>query len=1564
MPTKQAGQANRCTSTTHIVPRARSDEPPLTKSLIGKYVRFPANTWPGLRVPERGYWTGTITKWNASSGQFACVCDEDRRRYKKASEYTTFWTIEQVKEILDPSQDITLPGIMPTGHVEQNEVVGRHTKRNRSKSTSKSNNLWIGRLVNRYASEWTVTKYFTENAAKNPITGGRTWTLESPTGATHHAQWKYLSEHVILHDTETRENIHATRQGRNQNNSRHTSNKRTKASRAGMRQLPVFQSIQKAPNQPSSAIPPNTPIRPPPSDVLARCTPLSLPTAPQVHPYILRKLIFSKPVWNTPEEAPEGYEWHGTVVGYTHSGRVSCIPTWVATVVEVSGKTAHIPKLQWEPQRGVGLKESLVLLSGETRDTLEPTGHVDLNPAHASLVHQWTHVRTAPISRTKSATPKLKKRKRTPNQADVEYRAQRANKGLSLSNFQERCKSSNVELKEREVVCGTKWETHNGITREHMCSYFTLPARQKIRALVAGLWKQQGRQCVSKFIQNHTRVVPSKHRPRTAGTTISVTDGAIGPIPMRCKYCSLPGVTPCPTTNHDFRQCNQRDAAKRHFVHNAKRKMQMVLPIDGANGTCIPVCQSFFKNTIGVGKWGKHTKAVHKKMLEHAAPHLVEVTNHMGSVGLCKKRKRAIADTLTILKRVRSHYSSNPQNQVDDKYLVDVEDNHFTLWTKTLRRHKPLWVEAAEEYEFYPTHDDVCHHHVCPTNWGVLHPYLHRNVQFPSHWEGWQVEDGFEPAPNGWNGTIIAYHPFDGEWKLRQQKKRRNKRNRPPAEWVWEGKHCREPEPFWEVQVAEPNNEMRHLPIVKWNILRQVLQYPAVRCVVCGVQGIGEHQPDKCKAMGRECKVCMECWSKQPKGLDGGTMKGGLQDICPSCKADMPIEEVGTRHDSMPIEEAAIEEGFSLDAPNVHTIELPQLDCAHVVPELSTFQGKRFARMFFQGDDCNDHSQPPLGIFEGIVTNVIHEDGQEFWAVLYPTDQTREEFDKDDVSHFVTQQFVTPIAWNGTDRARKRLPPTVQPLQQRQPQQLQHEIHQLREESLQDDEATNIDASKSAVRKWRKLLEPHDVLERRGQLDQKPWITYRQHKAEVQTYNVKFGALLVDTCEKCGTLLSQIHDAEQDSGGTVLREKEEALAKHQMLADCSYKAKMADMDRCERCCREHTTIDPTTGAMSPSSALYPPHPTKAPSHLCRPLAIEFQSQDKGGNLKTPDNHRGACYYLSRLDVRPYDIYSHTTQRHTVHLWNELMSEQGANNIISCEHNHHLMYPSGAGWLLKWQDSTVGQCNNLTMCRYLIHITDPKAGMHIYHRIDEKYPTIGHSYLPNDSNIAHMKRKRNRRQVVASIDDWYNIVKAARKTNKNRVHLGKKDMMYNWELFLDQFYVKKLRDNVLLTKYVWRNYGVGDETDFAGVKRPVPHPGEVWLRKTLSGTIPGPNGTEVEEPWVKVAMRRRPWPAHTSDLESFLLYSAPLPLPIKKIAALQKHASLLPLRERHRYETLVQGREAEFLALINEVEGLDSLPIVTRVRETQPTIEPRSFTPLESRTRLEDGALMEQDTRVP
>ena len=112
---------------------------------------------------------------------------------------------------------------------------------------------------------------------------------------------------------------------------------------------------------------------------------------------------------------------------------------------------------------------------------------------------------------------------------------------------------------------------------------------------------------------------------------------------------------------------------------------------------------------------------------------------------------------------------------------------------------------------------------------------------------------------------------------------------------------------------------------------------------------------------------------------------------------------------------------------------------------------------------------------------------------------------------------------------------------------------------------------------------------------------------------------------------------------------------HQIKGDTSYAARKNDMEECDRSLQEFPLPIGNTTPIKP---------------LSRPKAIECQTQDKGGNFPCPFNHRGQCYYLSRLDVKPYDIYSHSTRRHTVHLWNDSMSRQVCHPHYSRSYGLH------------------------------------------------------------------------------------------------------------------------------------------------------------------------------------------------------------------------------------------------------------------------------------------------------
>jgi len=229
-----------------------------------------------------------------------------------------------------------------------------------------------------------------------------------------------------------------------------------------------------------------------------------------------------------------------------------------------------------------------------------------------------------------------------------------------------------------------------------------------------------------------------------------------------------------------------------------------------------------------------------------------------------------------------------------------------------------------------------------------------------------------------------------------------------------------------------------------------------------------------------------------------------------------------------------------------------------------------------------------------------------------------------------------------------------------------------------------------------------------------------------------------------------------------------------------------------------------------------------------------------------------------------------------------------------------------------------------ICTYLLDIKVclcACVGMHLYNRIDERYPEVGHTYLPNDSNQGHIRAKSRAFPTIPDIAAWEEIAKSANRNHPNHVHMWNKELMRDWTAFLEQFYVKKLRDGVLISQYRYRNYGIGEEN---GIE--VAHPGEVWMRKTMDGRIKGADGEWMEEPWVKVSMRKRVWPLHSLPITdiSFRLYDEPLPLEPKRIICLLKHAKLLEKKYRHQYEVLAKGREEELKEVISQYEGFDGL----------------------------------------
>lgn len=155
-------------------------------------------------------------------------------------------------------------------------------------------------------------------------------------------------------------------------------------------------------------------------------------------------------------------------------------------------------------------------------------------------------------------------------------------------------------------------------------------------------------------------------------------------------------------------------------------------------------------------------------------------------------------------------------------------------------------------------------------------------------------------------------------------------------------------------------------------------------------------------------------------------------------------------------------------------------------------------------------------------------------------------------------------------------------------------------------------------------------------------------------------------------------------------------------------------------------------------------------------AAEMQTQDAGGNLRTPRLRQGEAFYKRILQTFNYGIFSKARNTHSLYFWNEVVGQKVVNNVLSAEHDHHMNMGTGAKHLCLWFDRCSGQCNNWAEVQYHIHITDEDAGMFMYDRIDSKTPISGHSYMDNDREFGNLQQAARPVPTISDMWEWMEI----------------------------------------------------------------------------------------------------------------------------------------------------------------------------------------------------------------
>ena len=105
------------------------------------------------------------------------------------------------------------------------------------------------------------------------------------------------------------------------------------------------------------------------------------------------------------------------------------------------------------------------------------------------------------------------------------------------------------------------------------------------------------------------------------------------------------------------------------------------------------------------------------------------------------------------------------------------------------------------------------------------------------------------------------------------------------------------------------------------------------------------------------------------------------------------------------------------------TIESPAKESnpssrASRVNQLSTsptkFVGEKFSKVFMTNDDIEEGFDEDLQQYSRVV--VMYDPITKAWNVKYDADHHIEQFDKEDMTHFVIDEFATPLDWKNSPK--------------------------------------------------------------------------------------------------------------------------------------------------------------------------------------------------------------------------------------------------------------------------------------------------------------------------------------------------------------------------------------------------------------------------------------------------------------------------------------------------------------------------------------------------------------------
>ena len=109
-----------------------------------------------------------------------------------------------------------------------------------------------------------------------------------------------------------------------------------------------------------------------------------------------------------------------------------------------------------------------------------------------------------------------------------------------------------------------------------------------------------------------------------------------------------------------------------------------------------------------------------------------------------------------------------------------------------------------------------------------------------------------------------------------------------------------------------------------------------------------------------------------------------------------------------------------------------------------------------------------------------------------------------------------------------------------------------------------------------------------------------------------------------------------------------------------------------------------------------------------------------------------------------------------------MASRGAQEIASCILKYLKDTSPTANHLITYSDSCGGQNRNVYLLSLWIHIV--ASDEFVITVVDQKFMTVGHSYLPNDKDFGSIETKRRKCNTVFVPEEWSELILKSRRKN--------------------------------------------------------------------------------------------------------------------------------------------------------------------------------------------------------